>query len=223
MQELAVGIASNKPREFLGSGIIYSTSTILTCAHVIEGVEAKDLQIFIYPRTEGQQGNIIEVSKVTKHAKYDFAIISVSESLPTFEMKYHCEELIMGTDYMLAGYTFSRTGASLEIEPRCLRGNIVRRALRNTSLNPKIKSLVEISTSIPSGMSGSPLLMVPTMELLGMAVGNNQHSTELSLHEVEIEGDHKSEKYIIEQFGLIHPAHDILDFIKDLDKNGAIS
>lgn len=217
MQELAVGIASSKHRRFLGSGIIYSPSKILTCAHVIEGCDEKDLQIFVNPRTDDQQGNLVEVSKVSKHDKYDFAIISVSDRLPFFEKKYYLEKIKIGTDYQLVGYTFLITGASIDVEPRCLKGNIVRTSSHNTSLNSKIKSLVEISTAIPSGMSGSPVFTT-SMELLGMTVGNNQHSTELSLHEVENEGEYKVEKYIIEQFGLIHPAHDILDFIKDLEE-----
>lgn len=54
MQELAVGIASWKHRKFLGSGIIYSPSKILTCTHVIEEYDEKDLRIFVNPRTDDQ-------------------------------------------------------------------------------------------------------------------------------------------------------------------------
>jgi len=200
---------------FEGTGFLLSDGFLVTCWHCIA--------------TDPPPGHFYRASRGSEEAGYRASPIGFKERLGKdvawarvnyrrrLDFRLATQNPRMGDLVWTFGYPLTDTRAIdndlrfFTLHPRLLRGHIVRPFLyQHHALGP-LPSW-ELSFAVPQGLSGAPLFLDGTLDVVGILYGNNDVATVEEQASVDSAGVRTPEVQRIVTFGLAHH----LSSLKDL-------
>lgn len=198
---------------FIGSGFwVDSKGHFLTCKHVLEELKEGQFPAIAQPFGD-KPDRFIPVLKSESHPKFDMAVCAAACSTPNRFLPPRMGSVLPGLDVSAFGFTeFGKTGQSLNIDVRYLKGHVSRTSTEPYGL--PTPHVVEVSFGSPSGFSGAPLLV--DLHVVGMLYSNVESKLQgYSISEVQ-EGDslYRETAYRIYEYGLSHRLADLTSFLQ---------
>lgn len=129
----------NDPESFLGSAFLVTRKLLLTCAHVVDGIQAEDIFVSGPAWTQTQR-----VAAIHRFAKRDIAILALTSDFDLVAPPIFVSPEIAPGPVTIAGYSSSTTGLeATPLEPR--------------AYDAKVDAPI-MHTHIARGLSGGPAL-----------------------------------------------------------------
>lgn len=198
------------PRDFLGTGFLVSPGLLMTCWHPVAQAAERGKRVVLVGRDRGgryQPVDLEDLSPDESGRDLASARVSISTAKP---WTLGAQLLPSGADVFTFGYPL--TDPPNELRPafqlggRYLQGYIAR-SFHFEDPRFGATSSYELDMRAPSGISGAPLVLVNSHEIVGVVYG--RHSVE-TLESFAIRdpktGETKPEVLQVEHFALAHIA-----------------
>lgn len=191
---------------FEGTGFLLANNVIVTCSHCIEGTppEYAAYGAVRFDSDRKVRGNLIsQVEQIGNDLAFGHILFD-----KTLAMRLAETTPVMGAAVWTFGYPLTDvrriTGEfrTFVTHPRLLRGHITRDFLYNHATLGRVPSW-ELSFAAPEGLSGAPLFLESTLDVIGIVYGNNDVATVEQAVEVNADtGERTPEIQRIVSFGL---------------------
>ena len=205
---VAVKKNSNKLDRFVGCCFLFDNEeTIVTCKHIIKEIKEDEYAVI----KDLEDNKFCKLEKIKVHPKFDFATahVIIKNKKPP---KTTITELYPGGDIAAFGFNFyEKIGDNINIEFRCLKGNIVLFQGTEHKYDKRSPSVVETSFASLEGFSGGPLFTPNFEYLVGMMYGNRE--TQIVGHSfINIDDNGNNYKEVHNRIVELGLAHSINDF-----------
>lgn len=195
--------------------------TVLTCAHIIEGLRS-DEELFSF---DIKNNSYVPVRILHRHHSDDFAVCQLFDTeSKKFTMGYG--GTLLGRDVVSYGYLSNGiSNGMINVDYRIMKGH-VSRVDSEGSRQHRSNQVIEVSFPSLAGFSGAPIFSVNIeknrLDLIGMLFGNVETSIEVFSH-TEIDktnSDKYSEKiHRILEYGVGHSVDTIVGYLKEFEKS----
>lgn len=201
-------------KRFIGCGFwLDQYGHFATCKHVLDLVPEGQGPVIAQPGTD-RSDHFYPVQNSVAHANFDLAVGCASPKAVGAVLPRYTGPTGLGLDVQAFGYTDSgKEGASYNVDPRLLRGHVVRMA--ESAFGLPSPSLLEVSFGSPSGFSGTPLLV--DSAVVGILYSNLDSKLEAySIEEVaDGESKYREVAYRIYEYGIAHRIADFEQFFAE--------
>jgi hypothetical protein len=176
------------PEAFLGTGFLIATGTMITCWHCVRDAVSQGLQIVMAFRQPGTlKTYLFSVVRDLAPDKNGSDLASGRvDRIALFGLELANSPIATGSDVWTYGYPLteapSERAAEWRLAPRYLQGYVTRRFYYGDRRIPSY----ELDMRAPAGLSGAPIVEIPSRRVVGVVYGVNEVGT-------------------IEQFGRVNP------------------
>jgi hypothetical protein len=194
------------PSAFLGTGFLVTSELLLTCWHCVSDALNQGYEVHIATRSHPTgQYTLLPVSDLEQDANgADLASGKVG-LLATLGLTLAEESVPSGTDVWTYGYPLTTPPTERRpqwlLEGRFLQGYVTRQFYYGDGRVPSY----EIDMRAPAGLSGAPLVQIPSRSVVGVVYGVNEVGMIEHLGRVDpTTGERQPEIQRVESFALGH-------------------
>ena len=193
---------------FEGTGCLVANGLLLTCWHCVASDPGPD-QVYMVLINEHDVFKTRELTDISQSGNSDLATARVDLS-PSFRPALSSRSPSYGVEVWTFGYPFTTGEAAegyelmFELQQRHLRGYVTRPFIFRHRTYGEVPSY-ELDMFVPSGLSGAPLLLRQSDELVGVVYGSHDVAKIEESATVDPDsGERTPEVQRIVSFGLAH-------------------
>jgi hypothetical protein len=206
-------VKTTEPAElvsFAGTGFVIAPRLLVTCWHCVSNRLPEGCR-YAAVRASGTSGyQALHLAKVEQDELGNDIATAMIEASPTLGLKIADEDVAASTDVFSYGYPLTDMGrragggAQFTLHARYLRGYVTRSFWYQHPQYGRVASY-EVDMPTPEGLSGAPLIMRGSWEVMGVVYGTNEVASIAEFSHVDPKtGERTPELQRIVGFGLAH-------------------
>lgn len=203
---------------FHGTGFTIAPGLLATCWHCVnEPLKDNEQYAVIIVKEDGTDHKVLYLKNIEQDANGSDLATANHGWTPSLNLKLALNNAAFGQEVWTYGYPLSEMRLSLEgerqayVPPRFLKGYVIRNLLHNHPQYGQVASY-ELDLPAPPGLSGAPLMLLGTTDVIGVIYGSNDIGTIDHFASVDPEtGEKDPEVQRIITFSLAHYTETFLE------------